>query len=150
MFSNWITEHILATARPSTRLMQQFDILNKFKTENIKAIINLQEPGEHKDCGGNYKPFLDLGKGRFRESINHGRAFIVWKKICLESHKPFTVWIFFFFTESLQSYSSGFHSKIEKNCTYSQKFLQRKTILVVFENLLIFRFFSKCFAFCVN
>jgi len=51
LYSNWITDNILATARPSSRLMQQYDIIEQFHTHNIGAIINLQQPGEHKDCG---------------------------------------------------------------------------------------------------
>ena len=46
----------------------------------------------------------------------------VSKAACHESTKPFTV-DFYFFTESLRKHSSGSHSKIEKDCKYSQKFL---------------------------
>lgn len=70
-YSNWITDNILATARPSTRIMEQYDIIDQFHEHNIGtslsvrklilinqnnnitkgAIINLQQAGEHKDCG---------------------------------------------------------------------------------------------------
>lgn len=51
LYSNWITDNILATARPSSRIMEQYDIIDQFHEHNIGAIINLQQSGEHKDCG---------------------------------------------------------------------------------------------------
>lgn len=51
LYSNWVTDNILATARPSTRIMEQYDIIDQFHEHNIGAIINLQQSGEHRDCG---------------------------------------------------------------------------------------------------
>lgn len=51
LYSNWITDNILATARPSSRLMEKYDIIDQFHEHNIGAIINLQQAGEHKECG---------------------------------------------------------------------------------------------------
>lgn len=54
--SDWITPLILATQRPSSRLIKEFDLAKVFKQEGIRAVFNLQEPGEHADCGdGNRK-----------------------------------------------------------------------------------------------
>ncbi|XP_069764916.1 protein tyrosine phosphatase domain-containing protein 1 isoform X2 [Narcine bancroftii] len=51
VFSAWVTEDILAMARPSTRLIEKFSIIKQFKGLNIKSVINLQVPGEHSYCG---------------------------------------------------------------------------------------------------
>lgn len=32
--------------RPSERLIKEFNIYQQFKDQNIKAVLNLQEPGE--------------------------------------------------------------------------------------------------------
>ncbi|KAJ8301461.1 hypothetical protein KUTeg_020448 [Tegillarca granosa] len=42
LYSNWVTENILAMARPSNHAI---------KNAGIKSIINLQTPGEHAECG---------------------------------------------------------------------------------------------------
>lgn len=51
LYSNWVTDEILATARPSTRIIKQYNIIKQFHAHNIGAIINLQQPGEHQNCG---------------------------------------------------------------------------------------------------
>jgi hypothetical protein len=42
---------LLATQRPSTRLLRDFNLLEKFKSLRLFSIINLQEKGEHALCG---------------------------------------------------------------------------------------------------
>ncbi|KAM6961193.1 protein tyrosine phosphatase domain-containing protein 1 [Aplochiton taeniatus] len=51
LFSSWVTDDILAMARPSTNLIKTFKIIEQFKQLNIKSIINMQFPGEHGHCG---------------------------------------------------------------------------------------------------
>ncbi|XP_078090753.1 protein tyrosine phosphatase domain-containing protein 1 [Mustelus asterias] len=51
VFSAWVTDDILAMARPSTQLIKKFNIIKQFKGLNIKSVINLQVPGEHNHCG---------------------------------------------------------------------------------------------------
>ncbi|XP_013406069.1 protein tyrosine phosphatase domain-containing protein 1 isoform X1 [Lingula anatina] len=51
LFSHWVTENILAMARPNSTNMQKHDLLEKFNDAGIKSIINLQKPGEHASCG---------------------------------------------------------------------------------------------------
>ncbi|XP_067915761.1 protein tyrosine phosphatase domain-containing protein 1 [Heterodontus francisci] len=51
VFSAWVTDNILAMARPSTQLIKKFNIIEQFKGLNIKSVINLQVPGEHGYCG---------------------------------------------------------------------------------------------------
>uniref|UniRef100_A0A9J8D527 Protein tyrosine phosphatase domain-containing protein 1 n=3 Tax=Cyprinus carpio TaxID=7962 RepID=A0A9J8D527_CYPCA len=59
VFSSWVTDDIIAMARPSTCLIKRYCIIEQFKQFNIKSIINMQIPGEHAHCG----PPLDPGSG---------------------------------------------------------------------------------------
>ncbi|OAF65601.1 hypothetical protein A3Q56_06676, partial [Intoshia linei] len=49
LYSNWITNRILASSRPNDGTIEQ--IIDEFKKNKIKSIINLQKPGEHAYCG---------------------------------------------------------------------------------------------------
>ncbi|KAM9227188.1 protein tyrosine phosphatase domain-containing protein 1 isoform 2-T2 [Leptosomus discolor] len=51
LYSSWITDNILAMARPSTELIEKYNIIEQFERCDIKTIINLQRPGEHASCG---------------------------------------------------------------------------------------------------
>uniref|UniRef100_A0A8C5R069 Protein tyrosine phosphatase domain-containing protein 1 n=2 Tax=Leptobrachium leishanense TaxID=445787 RepID=A0A8C5R069_9ANUR len=51
LYSSWITDNILAMARPSTEIIEKFNIIEQFKSHGIKTVINLQRPGEHASCG---------------------------------------------------------------------------------------------------
>ncbi|KAM6214490.1 protein tyrosine phosphatase domain-containing protein 1 [Rhynchocyon petersi] len=51
VFSSWVTDNILAMARPSTELIDKYHIIEQFQSCGIKTIINLQRPGEHASCG---------------------------------------------------------------------------------------------------
>ncbi|XP_043943806.1 protein tyrosine phosphatase domain-containing protein 1-like [Protopterus annectens] len=51
LYSSWVTEDILAMARPSSTLIKKYQILQQFIQLNIKSVINLQIPGEHANCG---------------------------------------------------------------------------------------------------
>ncbi|NXG04371.1 PTPC1 protein, partial [Sakesphorus luctuosus] len=51
LYSSWITDNILAMARPSTELIEKYSIIEQFERYGIKTIINLQRPGEHASCG---------------------------------------------------------------------------------------------------
>ncbi|XP_005605156.3 protein tyrosine phosphatase domain-containing protein 1 isoform X3 [Equus przewalskii] len=51
VYSSWVTDKILAMARPSTELLERYCIIEQFRTHGIKTIINLQRPGEHASCG---------------------------------------------------------------------------------------------------
>ncbi|KAJ3199564.1 hypothetical protein HDU67_002693, partial [Dinochytrium kinnereticum] len=75
LYSNWITSDILAMQRPSTRIIRDFLLLEKFKSLGVGAIFNLQERGEHELCGDgleassgfSYKPetWMDAGISYF-------------------------------------------------------------------------------------
>ncbi|XP_069085554.1 protein tyrosine phosphatase domain-containing protein 1-like isoform X1 [Pleurodeles waltl] len=51
IYSSWVTDAILAMARPSTRLIREYHIIEQFKQCNIKSIVNAQMPQEHAYCG---------------------------------------------------------------------------------------------------
>ncbi|XP_030061910.1 protein tyrosine phosphatase domain-containing protein 1 [Microcaecilia unicolor] len=51
LYSSWITDNILAMARPSTEIVQKYNIIEQFQSCGIKTVINLQRPGEHASCG---------------------------------------------------------------------------------------------------
>jgi hypothetical protein len=60
LHSDWINENILATQRLSSRIIQEFDIIQQFKEyfvyrAGITSVINLQLPGEHPYCGDGLK-----------------------------------------------------------------------------------------------
>ncbi|XP_061752169.1 protein tyrosine phosphatase domain-containing protein 1 isoform X3 [Nerophis ophidion] len=79
VFSSWVTDDIIAMARPSTRLIEKFNIIEQFQRLNIRSIINMQVPGEHAHCG----PPLDPGSGFtylpqiFMENDNFGVSSLV-------------------------------------------------------------------------
>nr|XP_009513587.1 PREDICTED: protein tyrosine phosphatase domain-containing protein 1 isoform X2 [Phalacrocorax carbo] len=51
LYSSWITDNILAMARPSTEIIEKYNIIEQFERCGIKTIINLQCRGEHASCG---------------------------------------------------------------------------------------------------
>nr|XP_060064653.1 protein tyrosine phosphatase domain-containing protein 1-like [Ylistrum balloti] len=51
LFSNWITENIVAMSRPADQLIDKYKIIDQFKDMGIRTIINMQSQGEHADCG---------------------------------------------------------------------------------------------------
>ncbi|XP_042143536.1 protein tyrosine phosphatase domain-containing protein 1 [Ixodes scapularis] len=56
IYSHWVTDDILAMARPSTEAILQFNILQQFTDQGIRSIFNLQLPGEHAHCGNPLEP----------------------------------------------------------------------------------------------
>ncbi|XP_041048349.1 protein tyrosine phosphatase domain-containing protein 1 isoform X2 [Carcharodon carcharias] len=56
LYSSWITDNILAMARPSTEIIEKYSIIEQFKRHDIKTVINLQRPGEHARCGNPLEP----------------------------------------------------------------------------------------------
>ncbi|KAL4706166.1 hypothetical protein ACJJTC_013631 [Scirpophaga incertulas] len=51
LYSDWITDEILAMARPSTAGIAARNIIQQFHSWGIRTVINLQMPGEHASCG---------------------------------------------------------------------------------------------------
>ncbi|KAF4097067.1 protein tyrosine phosphatase domain-containing protein 1 [Onychostoma macrolepis] len=56
IYSSWITDNLLAMARPSTEIIEKFDIIDQFLRCGLKTVINLQCPGEHASCGNPLDP----------------------------------------------------------------------------------------------
>ncbi|XP_022610324.1 protein tyrosine phosphatase domain-containing protein 1-like isoform X2 [Seriola dumerili] len=59
LFSSWVTDDVVAMARPSNHLIEKYNIIDQFRRLNIRSIINMQFPGEHAHCG----PPLDSESG---------------------------------------------------------------------------------------
>ncbi|XP_075327077.1 protein tyrosine phosphatase domain-containing protein 1 [Odontesthes bonariensis] len=59
LFSSWVTDDIVAMARPSNNLIEKYNIIDQFQRLNIRSIINMQVTGEHAHCG----PPLDPKSG---------------------------------------------------------------------------------------
>ncbi|XP_043465511.1 protein tyrosine phosphatase domain-containing protein 1-like isoform X2 [Leptopilina heterotoma] len=51
IFSHWVTDDVLAMARPNTEQILKNHIIAQFQGWSIKTLINLQTPGEHASCG---------------------------------------------------------------------------------------------------
>nr|XP_040059476.1 protein tyrosine phosphatase domain-containing protein 1 isoform X1 [Gasterosteus aculeatus aculeatus] len=51
LYSSWITDNLLAMARPSTEIIEKFHVIEQFQRCGLKTVINLQRPGEHASCG---------------------------------------------------------------------------------------------------
>ncbi|XP_063743305.1 protein tyrosine phosphatase domain-containing protein 1 isoform X2 [Eleginops maclovinus] len=56
LYSSWITDHLLAMSRPSTEIIEKYHIIDQFRRDGIKTVINLQIPGEHASCGNPLEP----------------------------------------------------------------------------------------------
>ncbi|XP_077073877.1 protein tyrosine phosphatase domain-containing protein 1 isoform X2 [Siphateles boraxobius] len=56
VYSSWITDNLLAMARPSTEIIERFNIIDQFLSCGLKTVINLQCPGEHASCGNQLDP----------------------------------------------------------------------------------------------
>ncbi|RWS17876.1 protein tyrosine phosphatase domain-containing protein 1-like isoform X3 [Dinothrombium tinctorium] len=49
IYSNWITDEIIAMSRPNSRTVPQ--LIEAFKKHKVKSIFNLQQLNEHAKCG---------------------------------------------------------------------------------------------------
>ncbi|XP_033483898.2 protein tyrosine phosphatase domain-containing protein 1 [Epinephelus lanceolatus] len=56
LYSSWVTDHLLAMSRPSTEIIEKYNIIDQFRRTGIKTVINLQTPGEHASCGSPLEP----------------------------------------------------------------------------------------------
>ncbi|KAI4878343.1 hypothetical protein NFI96_033690 [Prochilodus magdalenae] len=56
LYSSWITDNLLAMARPSTETIEKYNIIDQFLRCGLKTVINLQRPGEHASCGYPLEP----------------------------------------------------------------------------------------------
>ncbi|XP_060714245.1 protein tyrosine phosphatase domain-containing protein 1 isoform X1 [Tachysurus vachellii] len=56
LYSSWVTDNLLAMARPSTEIIEKYNIIDQFLGCRLKTIINLQRPGEHASCGYPLEP----------------------------------------------------------------------------------------------
>jgi len=55
LHSDFITDDIIASQRPSTVLINKYNLVKVFKEKKIGLIVNVQREGEHPYCGPNKK-----------------------------------------------------------------------------------------------
>ncbi|XP_070695055.1 protein tyrosine phosphatase domain-containing protein 1 [Pempheris klunzingeri] len=56
LYSSWVSDHLLAMSRPSTEIIEKYNVIEQFRRNGIKTVINLQIPGEHASCGNPLEP----------------------------------------------------------------------------------------------
>ncbi|XP_030623641.1 protein tyrosine phosphatase domain-containing protein 1 [Chanos chanos] len=56
LYSSWVTDNLLAMSRPSTELIEKYQIIDQFQRCGVRTVINLQRPGEHANCGFPLEP----------------------------------------------------------------------------------------------
>jgi hypothetical protein len=56
LHSEWVEDLLIGSQRLSDRLIKEHDIIQQFKDKGVKAVFNLQEPGEHPYCGDGIIP----------------------------------------------------------------------------------------------
>ncbi|KAG5496123.1 hypothetical protein JKF63_02424 [Porcisia hertigi] len=49
--SNWVGNDVIASQRPSTSLFLKYPIIAQFHAKQVTGVLNLQEKGEHGNCG---------------------------------------------------------------------------------------------------
>ncbi|KAK7199666.1 phosphatase [Novymonas esmeraldas] len=49
--SNWVGDDVIASQRPSTSLFLKYPIIAQFHAKHVTGVLNLQEKGEHGNCG---------------------------------------------------------------------------------------------------
>jgi hypothetical protein len=51
LHASWVTHSVVASSRPSDRLIEEHDIIPQLKKAGITAIFNVQQENEHAHCG---------------------------------------------------------------------------------------------------
>uniref|UniRef100_A0A8R1HUH5 TYR_PHOSPHATASE_2 domain-containing protein n=1 Tax=Caenorhabditis japonica TaxID=281687 RepID=A0A8R1HUH5_CAEJA len=80
LYSTWITDDILAMSRLQEDHFTKIDIVEKFRENQIKSVVNLQESGEHSFCGNGNLP---SGFSYDPESLMKGGSKCLSDYICL-------------------------------------------------------------------
>ncbi|CAK9253417.1 unnamed protein product, partial [Sphagnum jensenii] len=84
-------------ARPNTETIHKHDLIHYFHENNIKSIINLQEPGEHANCGNaltssgfSYDPTLFMENNVYFYNFQWKDYSIVTDEVLLDMVKVMT------------------------------------------------------------
>ena len=92
--SNYITDNIIASQRPSEILINKYNLVEQFKQHNIGLIINLEREGEHPFCGPNAYHLTPSGFS-YNPSIFTGNEIICrfygWKDMSTPSCLSFMI-----------------------------------------------------------
>ena len=105
--SNYITESIIASQRPSEALILKYNLIQVFKDLNIGLIINLQREGEHPYCGPNAYHLTSSGYS-YNPSVFSGNDIICklfgWKDMTTPSTLNFMLDIVKEMTVAIQEF----------------------------------------------
>lgn len=88
LHSNWVLNLLIGSQRLSDRLIHEHDIIAQFKEKGVKAIFNLEEPGEHPFCGDGIIPktgFSYTPELLMRHQIQYYNTY--WKDLTTPSHE---------------------------------------------------------------
>jgi protein tyrosine phosphatase domain-containing protein 1 len=92
--SNYITDNLIASQRPSEILINKYNLVEQFKQHNIGLIINLEREGEHPFCGPNAYHLTPSGYS-YNPSIFTGNEIICrfygWKDMSTPSSLSFMI-----------------------------------------------------------
>ena len=115
LHSNFITENVIASQRPSEVLIKDYTLLTQFKNLNIGLIINLQREGEHPYCGPNAKHLTQAGFA-YNPSVFTGNDIQCkisgWKDMDVPTSMNFMLEI----VKEMSEFIENFNSKILVHC----------------------------------
>ena len=115
LHSNFITENVIASQRPSEVLIKDYTLLSQFKSLNIGLIINLQREGEHPYCGPNAKNLTQAGFA-YNPSVFTGNDIQCkisgWKDMDVPTSMNFMLEI----VKDMSEFIENFKSKILVHC----------------------------------
>ena len=115
LHSNFITENVIASQRPSEVLIKDYTLLSQFKRLNIGLIINLQREGEHPYCGPNAKNLTQAGFA-YNPSVFTGNDIQCkisgWKDMDVPTSMNFMLEI----VKDMSEFIENFKSKILVHC----------------------------------
>jgi hypothetical protein len=92
LHSNFVTDRMIASQRPSSNLIQHHNIIQQFIDKGVTAIFNLQESGEHPLCGDGIH-----GKSGFsylpEEFMNHNIRYynFAWQDLSTPNNEQFAM-----------------------------------------------------------
>ena len=88
LHSELVANIMVGSQRLSDRLINEFNMMQQFKEKGIKAVFNLEEPGEHPYCGDGIIP--KIGFSYTPEILMRNRVEyynMYWKDLSTPSHE---------------------------------------------------------------
>ena len=79
---------MIGSQRLSDRLIKEFDMMQQFKDKSVKAVFNLEEPGEHPYCGDGIIPKIGFSytpENLMKNQVEYYNMY--WKDLQTPSHE---------------------------------------------------------------